>query len=112
LRWSDTPDFSPYDLIVNTTPAGAADILANSVTESLIQGKRTQDCPALFFDVIYKPWPTVFSSRWVDSGGEVLNGIEMLLYQGIAQVEIVLQKTLDYADLASAIRPQLKAALK
>lgn len=106
LRWSDTPDFSPYDLIVNTTPAGAADILANSVSRVL-----SPESP-LLFDVIYKPWPTVLASRWKDAGGTVINGSEMLLYQGIAQAELVLGKVLDYQDLANAIRPILTAALK
>lgn len=106
LRWSDTPDFSPYDLIVNTTPAGAADILANSVS-NLSSPQST-----LLFDVIYKPWPTVLASRWRDSGGTVLNGSEMLLYQGIAQAELVLGRVLDYQDLAKAIRPILTSALK
>lgn len=106
LRWSDTPDFSPYDLIVNTTPAGAADILASSVSRTLSPES------ALLFDVIYKPWPTVLASRWRDAGGAVLNGSEMLLYQGIAQAELVLDRVLDYQDLAKAIRPVLTSALK
>jgi shikimate dehydrogenase len=106
LRWSDSPDFSPYDLIVNTTPAGAADILANSVSRVLSPES------ALLFDVIYKPWPTVLASRWKDAGGIVINGSEMLLYQGIAQSELVLGRALDYQDLAKAMRPILTSALK
>lgn len=107
LRWSDTPDLSPYDLVVNTTPAGAADILANSVSS-----RFNLESDAILFDVIYKPWPTVLASRWKDSGGTVLNGSEMLLYQGIAQVELALGRTLDYQDLASVLRPILNSALK
>ena len=107
LRWSDTPDLTPYDLVVNTTPAGAADILANSVSNTFISGSN-----AILFDVIYKPWPTVLASRWQDSGGTVLNGSEMLLYQGIAQVELALGLNLDYQDLASVLRPILNSALK
>ena len=113
LRWSDTPDFSGYDLIVNTTPAGAADVLANSINNSLTQSSSTQVTDrALLFDVIYKPWPTVLASRWLDSGGTVINGSEMLLYQGIAQAELVLGRNLDYEELARIIRPILIAALK
>lgn len=113
LRWSDTPDFSGYDLIVNTTPAGAADVLANSINNSLTQSSSTQVTDrAILFDVIYKPWPTVLASRWLDSGGTVINGSEMLLYQGIAQAELVLGRNLDYEELARIIRPILIAALK
>ena len=113
LRWSDSPDFAPYDIIVNTTPAGAADTLANSVIDSRSQNLQDSPVsPALFFDVIYKPWPTVLASRWSDAGGEVINGIELLLYQGIAQAELILGIPLDYEKLATDIRPILKAALK
>lgn len=101
LRWSEDPELHRYDLVVNTTPAGAADLLADSLF-----GRQCK----LLFDVIYKPWPTVLASRWADSGGTVINGLEMLLYQGIAQLELVLDKSLDHAALASHIRPILQRA--
>lgn len=103
LRWSDSIDFSPYDLVVNTTPAGAADLIANSLAGS---------DAGLLFDIIYNPWPTHLASRWKDSGGEVINGLEMLLYQGIAQLELVLGRTLDHDALASYLRPKLTSAIK
>jgi shikimate dehydrogenase len=102
-RWSETPGFSDFDLVVNTTPAGAADLLA----DSLSQGSCT-----LLFDVIYTPWPTVLASRWLDSGGEVINGLELLLYQGIAQLSLVLNQELDELALATHLRPILKQALR
>jgi shikimate dehydrogenase len=102
-RWSDSPGFSQYDLVVNTTPAGAADLLA----DSLMAG----DLP-LLFDVIYKPWPTVLGARWEDSGGKVINGVELLLYQGIQQLSLALDRTLDEAALAAHIRPILKRAIR
>jgi shikimate dehydrogenase len=102
-RWNDSPDFASYDLVVNTTPAGAADLLA----ESLSPGSCS-----LFFDVIYKPWPTVLGSRWSDSGGVVINGIELLLYQGIQQLSLALDKPLDELALATHLRPILKKAIR
>jgi shikimate dehydrogenase len=88
-------------LVVNTTPAGAADLLANSVQPGI---------SATLFDVIYKPWPTELAQRWSDCGGNVLNGLELLLYQGIDQLEIVLGKPLDRTALAEHIRPLLRRA--
>ena len=102
-RWNDSPGFSQYDLVVNTTPAGAADLLADSL--------NVGNCP-LLFDVIYKPWPTVLGARWEDSGGKVINGIELLLYQGIQQLALALDRTLDEAALAAHIRPLLKRAIR
>lgn len=102
IRWNDSPGFAQYDLVVNTTPAGAADLLA----DSLFSG----DC-SLFFDVIYKPWPTVLGARWEDSGGKVMNGLELLLYQGIQQLGLALDRSLDESKLATHLRPLLKAAI-
>ena len=101
-RWNENPGFQNYDLVINTTPAGAADLLADSLFD--------RDC-ALLFDVIYKPWPTVLAARWADSGGTVINGSEMLLFQGIAQLGLVLGRELDSIALADHLRPLLKAAL-
>jgi shikimate dehydrogenase len=103
LRWTDSPDFSQYDLVVNTTPAGAADLLA----DSLLPGDAH-----LLFDVIYKPWPTVLGSRWSDAGGEVINGLELLLYQGIHQLALVLDQEIDESALANHIRPHLLKAIR
>jgi shikimate dehydrogenase len=102
-RWNLEVDFNNYDLVVNTTPAGAADLLANSVHPGI---------PATLFDVIYKPWPTELAQRWSDCGGTVLNGLELLLYQGIDQLQIVLGKPLDCAGLADHIRPLLRKAAR
>ena len=103
LRWNESPGLENYDLVVNTTPAGAADLLADS-----LMGKKSQ----LLFDVIYTPWPTVLASRWSDCGGVVINGSEILLYQGIAQLELVLGRALDHRALAEHLRPILGEALK
>jgi shikimate dehydrogenase len=101
-RWSESPHFAEYDLVVNTTPAGAADLLAESIPTG---------SAGLLFDVIYKPWPTVLAARWSDNGGKVINGLELLLYQGIEQLSLALDRTLDTEALASHLRPiLLKAA--
>ena len=102
-RWNDAPGFGDYDLVVNTTPAGAADLLADSIT--------TGEC-GLLFDVIYKPWPTVLASRWSDSGGEVLNGTELLMYQAIAQLKLVLNRSINELALATHLRPILGKAIR
>ena len=100
-KWGTEIDFPSYELVVNTTPAGAADLLANSVNPGIA---------ATLFDVIYKPWPTELAQRWGDCGGKVINGLELLLYQGIDQLEIVLQKPIDRSALAAHIRPLLRKA--
>lgn len=102
-RWTLDIDFSQYDLVVNTTPAGAADLLADAVS----LGTKT-----VLFDVIYKPWPTELAQRWVDCGGAVINGLELLLYQGIDQLEIILNRKVDRSALAQHLRVVLAKAAK
>jgi shikimate dehydrogenase len=96
--WSDNFDTTGYSLIVNTTPSGAADIFAENVSKT--HG-------ALLFDVIYQPWPTKLASRWMDLGGTVLSGLELLLYQGIHQLELVLNQKLESLDFADSLRNAL-----
>jgi shikimate dehydrogenase len=95
LRWQQNIRFEEYDLVVNTTPAGAADLLADSVLDGVT---------APLFDVIYNPWPTVLASRWLDCSGIVINGLELLLYQGIDQVEKIVGEVGDRAELATYLR--------
>jgi shikimate dehydrogenase len=97
LTWDDCLSIDSYDLVINTTPAGAADLFADSI--SRVEGK-------LLFDVIYKPWPTVLGRRWSDSGGKVLNGLELLIYQGIDQLALITQIP-DVDSLAKHLRQVL-----
>ena len=101
--WNERINFGDYDLVVNTTPAGAADLIADSLSGIT---------PGLLFEVIYNPWPTYLASKWKDSGGEIISGVEMLLYQGIAQLELVLDRTLDQVAIAQHLRPILLASVK
>jgi shikimate dehydrogenase len=96
--WDQSIDFEEFDLVVNTTPAGAADLLAENLHGEI---------SVPLFDVIYKPWPTVLAARWLDCGGLVLNGLELLLYQGIDQVEKVVGKISDRDAMASQLRSTL-----
>ena len=43
---------------------------------------------AVLFDVAYSPWPSTFASSWLDTGGVVISGLEMLINQALAQVRI------------------------
>ena len=80
ISWDDQLDLRPFDLIVNTTPAGAADLVAESISSPI---------NAALFDVLYKPWPTLLSRHWKDAGGKVIGGLELLLYQGIDQINLI-----------------------
>jgi len=101
LDWSDQIDLSVYDLVVNTTPSGAADLVAENISSKL---------DGVLFDVLYKPWPTLLARRWSDAGGATISGLELLLYQGIDQLNFVapIGGRLIDGDLRSAL---LKAVI-
>lgn len=80
IPWNDQIDLRTFDLVVNTTPSGAADLVAENIPPK-VEG--------LLFDVLYKPWPTLMARRWKDSGGKVIGGLELLLYQGIDQINLI-----------------------
>jgi shikimate dehydrogenase len=98
LPWHNDPDINLYDLIINTTPAGAADLLAENLPAQV---------SGLLFDVIYKPWPTVLASAWEDRSGKVINGKELLLWQGLDQLALVLTQNIDRETLSSHLREVL-----
>jgi shikimate dehydrogenase len=100
--WSNALSLEPFSLVVNTTPAGAADLLAEGIDA---------DISSLLFDVIYKPWPTVLAKKWKNLGAPVISGLELLLYQGIEQLRIVTEKNFDTEQLASILREKLGTAL-
>ena len=89
LDWDDLVDLSSYDLVVNTTPSGAADLVAENLPHQI---------SGLLFDVLYKPWPTLLARRWGDSGGKPVSGLELLLYQGIDQLNLVTNLDVNSID--------------
>jgi shikimate dehydrogenase len=82
LDWNDLIDLREYDLVVNTTPSGAADLVAENLPSGIT---------GVLFDVLYKPWPTLLARRWSDAGGKIISGLELLLYQGIDQLVLVTE---------------------
>ena len=101
IAWDDRIDLREFDLVVNTTPSGAADLVAENIP-SQVEG--------LLFDVLYKPWPTLIARRWSDGGGKVISGLELLLYQGIDQINIVypLGREIIDGELRSALNSASK----
>jgi shikimate dehydrogenase len=67
------------DLVISTLPAGAADPLS-----------ATRWKPdTMVLDVVYAPWPTSFAGSALAAGCPVVSGLTVLLYQAVAQVELM-----------------------
>jgi len=75
-----------YDLVINTTPQGAADHFAS----------RLKDVSALYFECLYQPWPTELSFAWKELGGATLNGIDLLVEQALDAISLITGEIFDY----------------
>ncbi|MFF8033224.1 MULTISPECIES: shikimate dehydrogenase [unclassified Streptomyces] len=75
--WDDAGQALNAPLVLSTTPAGVTDALARAVPQR----------PAVLFDVLYDPWPTVLAARWSACGGAVISGLDLLVHQAVLQVE-------------------------
>jgi shikimate dehydrogenase len=65
--------------VVSTLPGGT--MMDVAFAEPIRHG-------AVLLDVAYEPWPSALAQSWLDAGGTVVSGLEMLLHQAIAQVRI------------------------
>lgn len=93
------------DLLVNTTPVGMSPHTdASPVSETLMQKLKPD---AIAYDLIYTPNPTKFLKLAQDRGATAIDGLEMLLQQGVAALEIWLQRSV----LVDVMRDSLKEYL-
>ena len=79
--WTEARQIVDLPLVINTTPAGAADELAETVGKEKPIGT--------LFDVLYHPWPTRLAAAWEQAGGGVMGGLELLIHQAALQVELM-----------------------
>jgi len=91
--------WSKYDLVINTSPAGAADILVENIAGA----------SALLFESLYHPWPTALMGFWRSVGLESIDGLDLLVHQAISQIAIFADVPVKRSQLAPLMR---SAALK
>jgi shikimate dehydrogenase len=92
--WADLPDLiSSADLLVNTTPIGMyPQVEGTPIDPELLTKCRPH---AIAYDLIYTPSPTKFLSLAAQSGLRSIDGLEMLIYQGAAALELWSNRQLD-----------------
>lgn len=98
LPWELTDQINTAELVINTTPDRAAEFFLTSI----------QNPRGTFFEVLYNPWPTAMSKAWSESKNLVIDGLDLLIHQGISQVEIFSSRAVDRELLFTQMR---KAAL-
>jgi shikimate dehydrogenase len=84
---------SIYDVIVNGTPLG----MGEKKNEQAIRVKRLKD-KATLVDLIYSPWETKLLTSAKENGYNIVNGYDMLYYQGLKAYELWTNIYIDYYD--------------
>jgi shikimate dehydrogenase len=67
------------DAVISTLPGGA---------EHSYRFELSTRASSVLFDVAYDPWPSPLAASWLEAGGRVIPGIEMLVNQALLQVRI------------------------
>lgn len=86
-RWETLTELLPIaDLLINTTPIGMSPQIDQSpLTDDQAQQIKTG---AIAYDLIYVPNPTQFLQQAQQRGCVAIDGLEMLVQQGAAALEI------------------------
>ncbi len=88
------------DILINCTPLGMEGIDTNFDDLSFLENMPEE---ALVFDLIYNPSETSLLKRARELGLITLNGLDMLIYQGLLADEIFLETKLDLVSLKEKI---------
>ncbi len=76
------------DLVISTLPAHSLDDIA----QKLFNSKRFKPSGVLL-DVAYQPWPSQIARAWIQNDKSVISGLEMLIWQAVAQLRIFVQQS-------------------
>ncbi|MDB9532229.1 shikimate dehydrogenase, partial [Nodularia spumigena CS-1038] len=89
--WDDLAKLIPQaNLLVNTTPVGMYPLVNESPVSLADMQKLSSG--AIAYDLIYTPSPTQFLQQAQKHGAIVIDGLEMLVQQGVAALKIWLER--------------------
>jgi shikimate dehydrogenase len=100
--WSAARAAFAAPLVVNTTPAGAADGWVAAVPREV----------GTLFEVLYDPWPTPLAAAWTARHGQVVDGLALLVHQALRQVGLMTGAEVDVAGLAPLLRTAGELSLR
>jgi shikimate dehydrogenase len=82
-----------YDFVIQTLPSGAYDL--NS--KNLLRTEGT------LLECLYRPWPTQIASRFLELGGKVISGQELLVEQALFQIKLFSQIEFDFDTMRKSL---------
>lgn len=105
-KWDEMSSLiSQADLLVNTTPIGMyPNINSSPVDEAIFDGLSPR---AIVYDLIYIPSPTQFLQQAQIRGAIAIDGLEMLVQQGAAALELWLQQSVPVDIMRHSLRQYL-----
>ena len=75
------------EAVISTLPGGA---------DHSYRFDTSTRASSVLFDVAYNPWPSPLAASWLEVGGQVIPGIEMLVNQALLQVRIFVGGSVDH----------------
>ncbi len=78
------------DLTISSVPAGAMDDVAGTLMQARFWAPR-----GALLDVAYNPWPSKLALAWTNRERQVISGLEMLIWQAVAQIRIFTYGSID-----------------
>ncbi|MFY7801800.1 MAG: shikimate dehydrogenase [Limnoraphis robusta] len=93
------------DLLVNTTPVGMYPHVEDSPLEEEVMNRIKSDIIA--YDLIYTPHPTQFLTLAKAKGAIIIDGLEMLVQQGAAALQLWLQQEVPIDVMRQSLQQQL-----
>lgn len=104
--WDALPDLlNEADLVVNTTPIGMSPQINQSpLTPTDVQQLKKG---AIAYDLIYVPNPTLFLQQARSQGCLTIDGLEMLIGQGAAALEIWTGRSVPVETMRHSLRQHL-----
>jgi shikimate dehydrogenase len=61
-------------------------------------------------DVVYTPWPTALAASAIGAGCQTISGLAVLLYQAVAQVELMTGHRAPVAQMRAALDTAVRSA--
>ena len=93
LFYDALSDDITYDIIINTTPLGMHPLEDRNPCDFMDRiSEKTVCC-----DIIYNPCKTIFLQEAQKRGAKIINGLGMLILQGILAFEFFTDRQLDHA---------------
>jgi shikimate-5-dehydrogenase len=86
------------------TIAGAGAVVSTIPADAAAGHIAALRAAPVLLDAIYDPWPTPLATAVSETGGRVIDGLQMLLHQAFAQVEQFTDRPAPKEAMAAALR--------